>query len=65
MIFLITNSHFDLYYLYSSTNFCKEENEINRYKEGLDMYTEFVCYIPKSKKNELNELVCNLINSDQ
>ena len=29
------------------------------------MYTEFVCYIPKSKKNELNELVCNLINFDQ
>ena len=46
-------------------DFCKEEHEINRYKEGLDMYTEFVCYIPKSKKNELNELVCNLINSDQ
>ena len=27
MIFLIRNSHFDLYYLYSSTIYCSRDNE--------------------------------------
>lgn len=44
-------------------DFCEEENEINRYTEDLDMYTEIVCYIPESKKKELKEFVSKLISS--
>ena len=44
-------------------DFCKEEDEINKYMRNLDMYTEVVCCIPKSKKDELKEFVNKLINS--
>lgn len=46
-------------------DFCEEENEINKYIENLDMYTEVVCCIPKSKKGKLKEFVNKLINFNE
>ena len=43
MIFLIRNSHFDLYYLYSSTRFYQNEKEV--IFTDKDIYDKFIPYI--------------------